>query len=122
MNNKEIIRQYVEGWKEGDPIKIMSVLADDCEIIESHGPIYRGLEMAEEWVSSWIKTGKVTKWEIKSFIESGESIVFEWEFAFMSGNESHEILGISVAKVASGKIKELREYRLTQKPFLAGVK
>ena len=45
MTKKESIQKYIDGWKEGNSNKIMSVLTNDCFIIESHGPTYNGKEI-----------------------------------------------------------------------------
>ncbi len=43
MNEKtafNLIQQYIEGWKQNDLLLILSTLAEDCVVIESHGPQY----------------------------------------------------------------------------------
>lgn len=59
---------YVDGWKANDGEMIARALAEDCVIIESHGPTYRGVDDVREWMRSWVEEGyKVDKWDITSF-------------------------------------------------------
>ena len=37
-----IVQRYVDGWKKGNESEILDALTEDCIIIESHGPTYRG--------------------------------------------------------------------------------
>jgi hypothetical protein len=44
MNKKDLIELYVDGWRNNDKEKILSSLSSDAIVIESHGPLYRGIE------------------------------------------------------------------------------
>lgn len=70
MNEKtafNLIQQYIEGWKQNDLLLILSTLAEDCVVIESHGPQYQGIREIERWFGFWLNAnGKVTKWDLLS--------------------------------------------------------
>ena len=108
-----LIRKYVAGWLKGDADAIVATLADDCTIIESHGPTYRGVEEVRRWVSEWNKQGsRVDKWDVVSFHEMPtEGAVFEWHFECTVEGEKHILDGISTVQFKGGKIDYMREYR-----------
>ncbi len=119
MKDKVLIQRYIEGWKKGSAEEILDVLADDCLIIESHGPTYKGKESVKEWIANWFGKGnRIEKWEMTSFFNCGAIFVSEWAFAYKNEEMHEEFEGITIAKVKSGKIVQLREYRATALPFL----
>ena len=88
--------------------------------MESHGPTYRGLEIAKQWAESWFAEGNsVDRWDITSFHFDGEGNVaaFEWGFDCTADGVHYEIDGISIVEFESGKIAALREYRMTEPPY-----
>jgi hypothetical protein len=116
---KSLIQRYVDGWKEGDEKKILNTLADDCIIIESHGPTYRGKESVKQWIADWHGRGNtVEKWVITSCYICKNVIVFEWVFAYKGKKIREAFGGVTLAKVKNGKISDLREYRATEFPFM----
>jgi uncharacterized protein (TIGR02246 family) len=46
---RDLVRTYVTGWRDRDRERILSALTGDCEIIESHGPVYRGKDAVARW-------------------------------------------------------------------------
>lgn len=79
---EELFQTYVNGWRENNLTKILSVLAPDCIIIESHGPTYSGKEMIEKWITTWLKDGgKVLQWDILCSHYANYVSFFEWEFS-----------------------------------------
>lgn len=115
MTTKELINQYTTGWKEGNVSKITDTLSDNCVIIESHGPIYKGVREIKAWINDWNKAGsKVNKWNITSFYEVSEIAVFEWNFSCTVEGKNHKLDGITLAKIKNSKIEYLREYRMTK--------
>ena len=123
MNRHEthaLVNTYVEGWKINNPAQSIDTLAPDCVIVESHGPTYRGLEVATQWIESWLGAGNtVDHWDITSFCfdDAEQTAVFEWEFECTSGGVHYEIDGISIAEFEDGKIAGVREYRMTEPPY-----
>jgi hypothetical protein len=119
MNRQEasqLITTYVEGWKVNNPAQIIDTLAADCIVVESHGPTYHGLEIATQWIESWLGTGNtVDRWDITSFCfdEAEQTAMFEWEFECMADGVHYEIDGSSIVEFEDGKIVGLREYRMT---------
>jgi len=119
MIEKDLVQQYVDGWKTGNHLEILDVLTEDCLIIESHGPVYRGKKIVKEWIDEWFKQGNsVEKWKITSFYPCGDRVVFEWVFAYKGKKTREAFDGITLAKLKNGKIFELREYRATAFPFI----
>jgi ketosteroid isomerase-like protein len=123
MNRQEahqLITAYVDSWKTNDPAQIVDTLATDCVVVESHGPTYRGLDVATQWIEGWLGAGNtVDRWDITSFRfdEIEQAAVFEWKFTCTADGVHYEIDGISIAKFAVGKIVALREYRTTEPPY-----
>ena len=115
MATKGLINQYITGWKEGNLSKITDTLSDNCLIIESHGSIYKGIKEVKKWVENWNEIGsKVNNWNITSFYETSEVVVFEWNFSCTVEGNNHNLDGITLTKIENGKIEYLREYRTTK--------
>jgi ketosteroid isomerase-like protein len=111
---ERLVRQYVEGWREGDAAKILAVVSEDCVITESHGPTYHGRDQVERWVETWFGAGgEVLAWEIRSLEALGEAALFEWSFACSWLGERYEFEGASVARFRGEKIASIREYATT---------
>jgi len=109
-----LIRQYVDGWREGDAAKILGTVTDDCVITESHGPTYRGKDQVARWVDTWFGAGgEVLAWDIRSFETLGEAACFEWSFTCKWLGERYEFEGASVVRFRDEKIASIREYTTT---------
>jgi hypothetical protein len=123
MNRQEaqrLITAYIKGWKINNPAQVIATLAPDCVAVESHGPTYRGLEVATQWIESWLGAGNtVDRWDIASFCFDETELVaaFEWEFECTADGVHYEIDGISIVEFEDGKIAMLREYRMTEPPY-----
>jgi hypothetical protein len=117
MNPKDLVEAYIDGWRKNDKDKILSSLASDIMIIESHGPKYTGIKKVDEWISSWIEEGSVVKrWDITSFYMTDTTTAFfEWSFECEVKQIPHTIEGISIIKIKDNKISYMREYK-TSKP------
>jgi len=118
--NRKLIQLYIDGWKENNINKIIQPLANDCVIIESHGPIYYGVKQVKQWFSFWKQEkGKVLRWKIISFyFLKEEDIAFvEWDFACDVSNRNHSLFGISIFKFKKNKISFIHEYRMTKNPY-----
>jgi hypothetical protein len=116
----QLIIAYIEGWKINNPAQIIDTLATDCIIIESHGPTYRGLDIATQWIAGWLGRGDtVDRWDITTFCfdEVKQTAVFEWEFECTAGGVHYEIDGSSIVEFEDDKIVGLREYRMTESPY-----
>lgn len=111
------VEKYVHGWIAGDAGEILGVLADDCTIIESHGPAYHGAEEVKAWVDDWVGKGsRVDRWEITSFgAVPPDKAVFEWKFECTVGGEKHSLEGVSIVRFDEGKISYMREYRMVKR-------
>lgn len=119
MNKKALIQYYIDGWKNGNEAEILDVLSDDCIIIESHGPTYRGKEIVKKWISDWFGKGNVIeKWKLTSFHTCDDMLFCEWVFIYKGKKIRESFLGMTIAKIKKGKISDLREYRMTEFPFI----
>jgi hypothetical protein len=114
-----LMQRYLDGWINGDETEVLSVLTDDCLIVESHGPTYRGKEMVRHWMADWYSQGnRIERWVITSSHKSEDWIVFEWVFVYKSKKLGEAFEGVTLAKIKEGKISQLREYRATAFPFI----
>jgi hypothetical protein len=116
----QLITTYVEGWKINNPAQIVDTLAQNCVVIESHGPTYRGMEISTRWIEGWLGAGDtVDRWDITSFCfdEAKQTAVFEWKFECTSDGVRYEIDGISIVEFENDKIVGLREYHMTETPY-----
>ena len=117
---KRLVYEYVNGWKQNDITKITKPLANNCIIIESHGPTYHGLKQIRQWFEFWKKEkGKVLHWDISSFyfLESKNTAFFEWDFACHVRGKEYHLPGISIVKFTGDKISFIHEYRMTKNPY-----
>jgi hypothetical protein len=109
-----LVRKYVEGWKTADRATILETLDPDCVIIESYGPIYRGKEMVERWITSWFGAGnEISRWDVTSFSLTDEGCFFEWIFECTFDGKQGGFEGASIARFKHNKILFLREYATT---------
>ncbi|MBY0545528.1 MAG: nuclear transport factor 2 family protein [Gammaproteobacteria bacterium] len=124
MQEKDIfnlVQQYINGWKQNDLPMIISCLAENCVVIESHGPTYNGISNIENWFKFWLKAkSKVTKWDILSFYfyEEEQTAFVEWDFACISNNVEYSLPGISIIKFIEQKISFIHEYRMTHQAYV----
>lgn len=115
---RQLVELYVDGWRNNDLEKILRPLAENCLVIESHGPTYRGKDQVKKWVEKWIGEGsKVTKWDITSFYLSGETVFFEWSFACIVNKRKGALDGITIAVVKNETLASIHEYRMTKPAF-----
>ncbi len=117
MSHKQIIQDYIEGWKEKNPEKILNTLHENCTIIESHGPKYQGKEKISKWIENWTSENKVESWEITSFNETQDAVFIEWTFECTVKDKKHLIEGASIIKFTDDKINYIREYKTSRKLF-----
>lgn len=112
---EQLVRTYVEGWKEYNSDKVLSVLAPDCILIESDGEIFRGAETIIGELDSRIAGDygpwQISRWDITSLAVDGELCFVEWDFEGQRGFE-----GASLVRFNTDRISYLREY-CTTKPL-----
>jgi ketosteroid isomerase-like protein len=41
---RQLVLDYVGGWKDADASRVLETLRPDCVVVESHGTTYRGKE------------------------------------------------------------------------------
>lgn len=111
---ERLIRQYVDGWREGDAAKILASVTGDCVVTESHGPTYHGAEQIARWVDTWFGAGgEVLAWEVRSLEATRAAACFEWSFACKWLEERYEFEGASIVRFRDEKIAAIREYATT---------
>lgn len=110
---EQLVRTYVEGWKEYNSDKVLSVLDPDCILIESDGEIFRGAETITRELDKRIAGDygpwQISRWDITSLAVDDEVCFLEWDFEGRRGFE-----GASLVRFKTGKISYLREYRTTK--------
>lgn len=108
------LRAYIDGWRHHDIPAVLDTLTDDCVVIESYGPVYRGRQRVEEWMNAWFAAGgTVDGWEITSEASDGSVLVTEWHFECTWEGKPGAFDGSTVARLEDGKISYLREYATT---------
>lgn len=113
-----LVHDYVDGWKAADSDLILNTLERDCVVIESHGPTYRGRDQVKRWIESWFAEGNtIDRWDITSLLVANDDCAFEWDFSCTVGRVEHSFDGASFARLRSGRIALLREYRMTHRPY-----
>lgn len=119
MKGKALMQRYMDGWKDGNESEILSVFADDCVVVESHGPVYCGKDVIKQWIAEWFGQGnRVEKWKMTSFHACGNILFCEWVFAYKGKKIREAFEGITIAKLKKGKITDLKEYRMTAFPYM----
>ncbi|MCC2667089.1 MAG: putative cytosolic protein [Gammaproteobacteria bacterium] len=117
---RELVQQYIEGWKQNNIQLITSCLNQDCIVIESHGPRYHGVSDIERWFAFWLKANsRVVEWNILSFsfCEKDQTAFCEFNFACISNDQKYAFPGVSVVKFSDRKIAFIHEYRMTNPAF-----
>lgn len=116
---ERIIESYVGGWRDGDRARILGTLDEGCVVIESYGPVYRGVARVGQWIEAWFGEGNtVDGWEVTSLFVGGSRAAFEWRFECTYHGERAAFEGASVVEFSGGKkIARLREYRTTGDPY-----
>lgn len=110
----DLLHDYIDGWRRHDVPAVLSTLADDCVVVESDGPVYRGRERVEEWMTAWFAAGgRVHEWRITSSGSTGDLIVAEWEFTRTWRDVRSSCPGATIARAREGRIGYLREYATT---------
>ncbi|HEX4045178.1 MAG TPA: nuclear transport factor 2 family protein [Gammaproteobacteria bacterium] len=121
MLYENLIQQYINGWKQNDIAMITAPLAENCIIIESHGPTYHGIQSITRWFELWqAANSSILQWNIVSFSFYAETqIAFcEWDFACISNDIKYALLGISKVQFLKEKISFIHEYRMTKAPYV----
>ncbi len=109
---EQLVRTYVEGWKEYNSTKIRGTLDPACILIEADGETFRGAEQiarsAERRFAGEYGPYQISQWEITTLVVAEEMCFFEWIF---QGTRSLE--GASLVRFRQGKISFVREYCTT---------
>ena len=103
---------YIDGWRHHDAEAILATVTDDCTVIESFGPVYRGADRIRQWVEVWIAAGsQVLDWTVSRQFGAGDFLVAEWTFTYRQDGAQQRFQGATIAHLRDGRIDWLREYR-----------
>lgn len=118
LQAEKIIKAYNNAWVQNNVNDILYNLGKNCVIIESHGPMYSGIENIKKWLTKWnVENSNVNKWDITSFIYDNGRAVYEWDFSCTVHGVIYHLTGISVVTFDDRQIIHLQEYRMTQKVY-----
>lgn len=110
---EQLIRTYIDGWKEYNPAKILSTLDPDCVLIESDGQLFRGahqiIRSVQKRIAGEYGPWKISRWDITTLVVAESLCFLEWTF---EGPGSFE--GASLVRYTEDKIRSVREYCTTQ--------
>lgn len=108
---EERISAYFRSWLDRDNASWDDLFDPEVVYSECYGPQYRGLGEMKRWFSDWNRKGKVTLWDISTFITEGNETAVLWRFGCtFDGNEA-VFDGVSIVRFNSGrKIVQLREF------------
>lgn len=108
------LHAYVDAWRRHDVPAVLATLTDDCVVIESYGPVYRGRPRVEQWMLAWLRAGgSVDSWTITSDTAAGDTLAAEWIFACTWKGAATTFEGATIARLEENKIAYLREYATT---------
>lgn len=109
---EQLVRTYIEGWKEYNPTKILGTLDPEGVLIESDGEVFRGAQKiiseVEKRIAGEYGPWKINRWDITAIAVADELCFLEWAF---EGGQSFE--GASLIRFRQGKISSVREYCTT---------
>ncbi|GAA2625399.1 nuclear transport factor 2 family protein [Paractinoplanes durhamensis] len=107
----DLLHSYVDAWRRHDVEAVLETLADDCEVVEPHGPVYRGKDQVSEWMRNWVVAGgRITQWRITDSGSAGDLLVAEWERTCRWRGTETSFAGATICRLLGGRISYLREY------------
>lgn len=108
------LHTYIDAWRRHDVGAVLNTLTDDCVVIESYGPVYRGRPRVEQWMHAWFAAGgRVDAWDITTIAAAGDSVMAEWSFACTWRGQTAVFEGSTIARLHGDRIAYLREYATT---------
>lgn len=108
------LHAYIDAWRRHDIDGVLATLTDDCVVIESYGPVYRGRRRVEHWMHTWFEAGgRVDAWDIRAHAAAGEVQMAEWSFECTWAGQAGRFEGSSIARLQGDRIAYLREYATT---------
>ncbi|MEQ4208053.1 nuclear transport factor 2 family protein [Actinopolymorpha sp. B9G3] len=111
---ERLVRAYFDGWLAADRDAILATLHPACVVIESYGPVYRGIDQVARWIDGWLAPGnRVTRWDITALDATSDACFAEWDFQCRYDGELGGFEGATVARRSGDKLAYLREYAIT---------
>lgn len=109
-----VLAKYFDAWVANDANRIAATVAQDCVITECYGPVYHGRERVLEWGRAWFEAGGVVhRWEMTDYFATADREVAQWVFECTFDGNRSTFEGATIARVADGLVRELREYQTT---------
>ena len=109
---KEKIKLYFECWLTKEGTNLRNLFSDNVVYSECYGPEYIGIKQIEKWFTDWNEKGTVLQWDIKQYIEQGNTVVVEWYFKCSYEGNVDGFDGVTIAKFDENrKICELKEFQ-----------
>ncbi len=112
------IQQYMQAWVDADEHSLLWPLAQDVQIVESHGPAYQGIDQVRRWFRDWIQHGQVLSWDALHFWHDDQDTIVKWRFRCRyEGNET-AMDGMSLVRFRwDGTIGVMEEYQAKAEHF-----
>jgi hypothetical protein len=111
---ERLVRAYFDGWLASDRDATLATLDAGCVVIESYGPVYRGIDQVARWIDGWLSTGnRATRWDITAFDATDDACFVEWDFACVHEGEPGGFEGATIARRVGRKPAYLREDAIT---------
>jgi hypothetical protein len=68
---EQLLRTYVDAWKERNRAKILGTLDPDRVVVETHGAVYRGSARVGELLEAWFGEGNtIAAWDITALLQN----------------------------------------------------
>jgi ketosteroid isomerase-like protein len=107
----DLLHTYIGGWRGHDVGAVLETLTDDCEVVETHGRVYRGRDRVGEMMRNWLAAGgQIREWQITDSGAAGDLLIAEWERTCRWQGEEMPLQGATICRLLGGRISYLREY------------
>jgi hypothetical protein len=116
MTPAALARAYIQSWLDKDIDRFLGLLTPDVLVVESYGPVYKGLDECRTWFETWHSppaNGIVTSWRIARLYcdEENGAVFCDWDFECNYEGKLGGFLGASLFVFDGEKIAEVHEYK-----------
>lgn len=110
MTKQDMIQAYFDAWIKKDRSFMESCFHEDIRYSECYGTVYHGTDQILAWFDEWKEIGSVLEWEIKSYMESGDTSYVEWYFLCDYADQVDGFDGVSQIRFKEDKFVEVKEF------------